>query len=982
MTSPGGHTVTRFDIGSIVRARGREWVVLPETAVEDDLLVVRPLGGGDDEVTGIYLPLEPVTAARFPLPDPRADLGNHLAATLLRDATRLGLRSGAGPFRALGRIAVDPRPYQIVPLLMALRLDPVRLLLADDVGVGKTVEALLIARELFDRGDVQRLAVLCPPHLAGQWHDALTLQFGLPATQVLASTASALERDLGPGQSLFETHPVTVVSLDYIKSERRRDTFLRAAPELVIVDEAHGSADDGAPGRTASQQRHRLLKELAADATRQLVLVTATPHSGKQAAFRSLLGLLDPTFLDLPEDLSGDKNRAHRERLARHFVQRRRADVETYLREEARTTTTFPKRTTAESTYRLDGTAYQSFFERILAFCQERIQVGDSDVRRQRVRWWSALALLRAVGSSPAAGAATLRSRARSDSAESAEQVDAVGRQTVLDLDDEAPDGADVVHGADLSDASSSDAVTKRKLAELAALADTLRGDNDPKLQLAIAELKKLLKAGFSPIVFCRFIDTAKYLADELRSALGKKVTVIAVTGEDPPDARRQRVLELASEPQRVLVATDCLSEGINLQDAFDAVVHYDLSWNPTRHEQREGRVDRFGQPRPVVRALTLHGADNKIDRIVRKKLIEKHEAIKKQTGVSIPVPREGDTLVAELVGELLLRPKAAAARATQLTFDLGAPTHPGQLAFDAALDETTDLDRLWQAAADREKVSRSLFAQHGLKADEVWAQVRAARDALGGEADVRRFVHLATQALGGHVVATEQRLGLTFDVVPGPLADVVPDSKRITFLAGPDLSEGVATATKGDLPARLVRAHPFVAALSELVLAGALGPAWPDAPARRAAVIRTAAVPLRTVAYLLRLRFRMHLRADRVEAARELLAEDVALVAFRQGSAIDPGALASATPDANVPADVARAQLERALADLSTLEPALADLARDRARVLAAAHDGVRAVGKKKVTAATRVEPYLPPDILGVFVYLPVLAAPAEATR
>ncbi|MGH9269494.1 MAG: helicase-related protein, partial [Acidimicrobiales bacterium] len=136
-----------FAVGSLVRARGREWVVLPDSV--DDLVLVRPLGGSDDETTGILMALEPVEAARFALPDP-TQVGDHRSARLLRDAVRLGFRSSAGPFRSFGHLGVEPRPYQLVPLLMALRLDPVRLLIADDVGIGKTIEAALVARELLD----------------------------------------------------------------------------------------------------------------------------------------------------------------------------------------------------------------------------------------------------------------------------------------------------------------------------------------------------------------------------------------------------------------------------------------------------------------------------------------------------------------------------------------------------------------------------------------------------------------------------------------------------------------------------------------------------------------------------------------------------------------------------------------------------------------------------------------------------------------
>src|SRR5438034_10494815 len=190
-----------FAVGSLVKARGREWVVLPES--DEQMLILRPLGGTEDEVTGIYVPLERVDHAHFDLPDP-SQPGDYRSCRLLRDAVRLGFRSSAGPFRAFARIAVEPRPYQLVPLLLALRLDPVRLLIADDVGIGKTIEACLIARELLDRGEVRRLAVLCPPHLAEQWQIELASKFSIDSELVLPSTARRLEASCRRNQSIFD----------------------------------------------------------------------------------------------------------------------------------------------------------------------------------------------------------------------------------------------------------------------------------------------------------------------------------------------------------------------------------------------------------------------------------------------------------------------------------------------------------------------------------------------------------------------------------------------------------------------------------------------------------------------------------------------------------------------------------------------------------------------------------------------------------
>ena len=194
-----------------------------------------------------------------------------------------------------------------------------------------------------DRGETNRLAVLCPPHLAEQWQSELRDKFHIDAELVTSGNVSRLERDCSLGESIFERYPHVIVSLDYIKSDRRRDDFLRTCPELVIVDEAHTCAFGEEKGR---QLRHKLVSSLAEDPDRQMIFVTATPHSGKERTFRSLLSFLKKEFADLPEDLAGKANEFHRRHLAAHFVQRRRADISHYLN----TTTDFPERKEKETT--------------------------------------------------------------------------------------------------------------------------------------------------------------------------------------------------------------------------------------------------------------------------------------------------------------------------------------------------------------------------------------------------------------------------------------------------------------------------------------------------------------------------------------------------------------------------------------------------------------------------------------------------------
>ena len=157
-----------FAPGDLVRARGREWVALPTS--RSDLLALRPLSGNENDTVFLdpRLELESVEPARFDLPEDAVSTVQS-TAILLADALRLTLRRGAGPFRSAAQLAFEPRIYQLVPLLMALRMQVPRLLIADDVGVGKTIEAGLILREFIDRGEVDAFSVLCPPHLVEQW---------------------------------------------------------------------------------------------------------------------------------------------------------------------------------------------------------------------------------------------------------------------------------------------------------------------------------------------------------------------------------------------------------------------------------------------------------------------------------------------------------------------------------------------------------------------------------------------------------------------------------------------------------------------------------------------------------------------------------------------------------------------------------------------------------------------------------------------
>lgn len=933
------NAVAEYLPGVLVRARGREWVVQPGSSPQ--CLHLRPLGGSDEDVVTLIPALEPLPPqpATFPWPDPD-HLGTHDAARLLRDALRLKLRAGAGPFRSFGNIAVEPRAYQLVPLLMALRLPTVRLLIADDVGVGKTIEAGLIVRELIDRGEVARIAVLCPPHLVEQWQLELTERFHLRAVALTSATVGRLERELPHGASLFDEHPVIVVSLDYIKSERHREHFLAIAPECVVVDEAHTCAASG-PGR---QLRFELLKRLAADDARHLILLTATPHSGDEAAFYNLLSLLRPEFANLQTIAAADD--PLRRELARHFVQRRRKDIEDW-QQEGVDRRIFPRRMTAELTYKLTG-RWGAFFDAVQQYCVElAARTERQEGGAARLIWYATLALLRCVASSPAAAEKALTTRL----AGTREELEALADEDrVLDGAADALAPTDIEPAAGIEDAS--------RLTALIEEARALTGDSgDPKLAALIRHLRGLLDDGFRPVVFCRYVATARYVAEHIRKHL-PDATIDAVTGEYTPQEREQRVAALGAESiaRPVLVATDCLSEGVNLQHTFTAVVHYDLAWNPTRHEQREGRVDRFGQKAAEVRCTMLYGEDNPVDGFILNVILRKAEAIRRELGVLVPMPEDEGRINQALIKAALLKRERVKGAYTQGRFDFG--------------QEPIDLQPLelrWRDAMEKARANRTVFAQRRLRPEEVLPEWQRQRAVLGDADDVQRFVAGACARLNAPL---EPGARHGWRLLPRHLPQTLRERLADEGIAQPvalDFHYPPAVGTRF-----IHRSHPLVGLLADHVLEGALNG---DAPiAARAAATVTADVDTVTTLYLLRLRH--HLELTRRGQTRQLMAEEAVAIGVRgrahpQWLTEDEAApLLDARPSANLDAAAATRELRQALEFLHTQRAVLERLATDRADALLADHRRVREASRDVGQYAVRAS--LPVDVLGVYVLLP----------
>jgi superfamily II DNA or RNA helicase len=945
-----------YAVGGLVKARGREWVVLPGT--DDEIVRVRPLGGADIEETVILTALEKVDPAQFSLPD-KTKVSDNASCRLLFDAMRCNLRSGAGPFRSFGKIAVEPRPYQLVPLLLALKQETIRILIADDVGIGKTVEACLIAREMLDRGEISRIAVLCPPHLADQWQSELANKFNIDAVQVLANTAAKLEKQCLIGESIFEKYPFVIVSMDFIKSERRRDEFIRSCPEFIIIDEAHSCASS-VNERSISHQRFNLVSKLAEDKNRHIVLVTATPHSGDENSFRSLISLLDETFINLPDDLTSKQNEKFRKKLANHFVQRRRADIRHYMSED----TPFPERDEIEKTYTLHKD-YRVLFDKTMHYARHSISTFSGNDYAVRLQWWSILALLRSLASSPAAAAETLRNRAAAANAENIAELNEIAHRTVLDIDTEQiSDGLDEVPGSDASDKLPNSQKNRKQLIELAKLADSLHGEKDYKLLEAIKIIKNLLSEGFNPIIFCRYIPTAEYLAREFRTRLGREIEIASVTGLLPPLEREERIRALVKNKKYILIATDCLSEGINLQENFNAVVHYDLSWNPTRHEQREGRVDRFGQPKENVKVVTYYGINNMIDGIVLDVLIKKHKTIRNNLGISVKVPVDSNTVLEAVMEGLILRGNKYKTDEQISIFDLNPELSP----------QMKNMEEQWKRVSEIEKRSRTIFAQETIKFEEVSKEITESRKLLGSYFDNRRFIREAFNRFGA-TVSGDDVLNINTKHAMEILKDrlQIGEKKELRITFNLPVKEGVRYITRTD---------NIIESMSDLVFNTAMD-AEGVSPASRCGVIRTKNITKRTTLLLLRLRF--SIESLKNKNRQQILAEECYIAAFEGApknaawlNQKNSEALMESLPSDNVTFSQAQDFIEKVIDGYGYLVPGLNKIACERAEALGEAHKRVRAASR--MTGSVKVKPQLPVDIVGVYVYLPSMGGVGNA--
>lgn len=502
-----------------------------------------------------------------------------------------------------GRAAIDDLSFQHVPVEIALKQDRVRLLIADDVGLGKTLEAGLIASELALRGRADRILVVTTRSMLVQFQKEFWTRFSIPLARLDSTAIRRMRNNIPAHYNVFDQFDRSIVSIDTLK----RDSQIRAAIEasywdLIIIDEAHNSADRSRnSGKTAQRAKLAQLLSRKADS---LLLLTATPHDGSQESFASLIRMLDPTR-------APDVTQLKREDIEDLVVRRFRSSPEVIEAIKEKT----PPRKLFRQDFELsieEEAVYESIAELQLDLDEEQRSNKAIDLFRTT--------LAKSIFSSPEACRETLEGRIKR------------------------------IH-AGTSRGTSSDVAKLDYLLKQVNLVSTLAFTKYQKLLWLFQELKW---TGKKPrdrfVIFSERIPTVSWLEKRLKEDLGLSNEQIGRVdgGSVDADTKTQQILEdfgQEKSPIRILICSDMASEGLNLHFQCHRLIHFDLPWSLLRFQQRNGRIDRYRQDRPPeIYYFVAETTHPKIRQMwVLEKLVEKDEAARLGVGDPAVFLNEGD---------------------------------------------------------------------------------------------------------------------------------------------------------------------------------------------------------------------------------------------------------------------------------------------------------------------------------------------------
>jgi superfamily II DNA/RNA helicase len=782
-----GGWVGQIEQGDFVEARGRQWLVEAVDDSEPGLTTVRLSCIADDaqgeqveilwdaEIGASVLAEDTWSRVGHGAPDRPDVLAAYLRAIRWRSATAADRDLLQAPFRA--GIRLDA--YQLLPLRKALRLPRVNLLIADDVGLGKTVEAGLVARELLLRRRIDFIVITPPPAMTIQWKDELESKFGLSFDIVDRERVSELRRLRGFSVNPWSTSSRFIISHSLLTEETYvaglRDVLGEfRSRALLIVDEAHHAAPSGGARYAISSQITRSVREISERFEHRLFL-TATPHNGHSNSFSALVEMLDGQRFTRGVDVRPRD-------LEPVMVRRLKSDLR-------RLGEAFPER-------KVEGIPIAGLPEDAPELDLWRRLAAYGEMRKNRISKLpphkAALAKLAFVGlqqrllSSIPAFVRTLKAHRRTLQSlfeGQQEQVIETAAQTFVDgsttdktedlgLEDEGAEAAieadEEVAAQAASIVGAADATTNNLRAELAAVDDMLAVAEptalkpDARVHWLVQWIKTNLLSGQywndrRLIIFTEWEDTRRWLERRLREALSEtdcadeRIAVFTgATGQD----RREEVkaafnADPAKEPLRILICTDAAREGINLQTYCSDLVHFDLPWNPSRLEQRNGRIDRKLQPAKQVFCRYFRYEQREAD-IVLEALVRKTEVIQSQLGSAGQVIEKRIKDRMETVG-----------------IDRGEAK-----ALAKAIEEETDAERLARARAEMDDEEKARYERIVKEQQDLQDALEKSRERVGVDThDLQRVVGAALL-----------RAGLSLDSTRGETV-----GKAATFRFDPD---------------------------------------------------------------------------------------------------------------------------------------------------------------------------------------------------
>jgi ERCC4-related helicase len=658
--------------GTEVSARGLRWeVVSTEPAGEQRLYRLRCLESGlSGHTLDLLVPfehVEPIATEMTPAKAARLQEWRVFHDAFL-------LEQALGPHALLaaqpGRLKLAP--YQLVPIMRALRMARPRLLLADDVGLGKTIEAGLVLAELVARRRAHRALIVSPAGpLLLQWQAEMRERFGLRFRVLDADALEEIRFASEIGANPFDHQALGLISIDFAKQEKVLQHLERTQFDVVIIDEAHHCVSLGAAGVRDDSQRRRLA-ELLARRCDALLLLTATPHDGFDPHFASLVELLDPSLVDGSGGLRGD-------RYERHVVRR----LKRHIKDVATGKPMFREREVAPIPVSLDrktAPRFVAFQEALIALIAP--QLRRSLKRRAYGDVLAFIALLKRSVSTAEACASTLQVVADrlEKLATKGEEVQEARRQRLRTLKDlnrrrerfgvlspeEERDQA-VLEAEDIAAELASEGAqeleeklglanrevrrerdrlkqmkgTREALQKLVELADGA-AQEDPKLSIIEREILAIraTEPRANVLVYTEYTDSQDAVVERLRASVrAGRVTgeIVSIRGRDEQDAGDAvadgvDVTKLfTSRDDLILVSTDASAEGLNLHERCHHLLHVELPYNPNRIEQRNGRIDRFGQTLdPIIRYLYLAGT---FEERLLMRLVAKYERQRKRLG-------------------------------------------------------------------------------------------------------------------------------------------------------------------------------------------------------------------------------------------------------------------------------------------------------------------------------------------------------------